>query len=325
MATGVEVTVVEDGDRPILGPDLFPNLGFSLTQMKQVASFDQNQCLIKKQIAFDFPGLISRISKSTKLSLKSIFHKHFTPTHQKGRRFPINLQALVNAELKKRLEEKHIIKLNGCSDKNFNSPIVITVKRDKTVKLALDSKILNKSIHKNKYQMPNIDNLIDTIQQNLNTNASQETAFFSTLQLKYAYSQLNLDPETARHCYFNIVSSEGTGTYRFITGFYGLTDMPAAFQEVMDYTLVGLKNTHCFLDDFIIVGRGSKEDHINLVYKCLKKLDDDNLRINLPNLKQLRSFRGSAHYLGKFIPNLSQLCHPLRPLLKKNTKFVWND
>ena len=35
------------------------------------------------------------------------------------------------------------------------------------------------------------------------------------------------------------------------------------------------------------------------------------------NLKQLRSFLGSVHYLGKFIPNLSQLCHPLRPLLKE--------
>ena len=47
--------------------------------------------------------------------------------------------------------------------------------------------------------MPNIDNLIDTFQQNLNTNASQETAYFSIMDLKYAFSQLNLDPETARH------------------------------------------------------------------------------------------------------------------------------
>ena len=107
--------------------------------------------------------------------------------------------------------------------------------------------------------MPNIDHLIDTIQQNLNTK-------------KYAYSQLNLDPETAPHCNFIIVSGEGTGTYRFITCFYGLTDMPAAFQKVMDYKLVGLKITHCFLDDIIIVSRGSKEDHLKLVYRCLKKI-----------------------------------------------------
>ena len=130
--------------------------------------------------------------------------------------------------------------------------------------------------------MPNTDKLIDMTQQNLNTNASQETAYFPTLDLKYANSQLKLDPETARHCNFNIISDEGTGTYRFITGFYGITDMPAAFQKVMDYTLVGIKNTHCFLDDIIIFSRGSKEDHLKLVYNCLKKLDDDKWRINLP-------------------------------------------
>ena len=183
------------------------------------------------------------------------------------------------------------------------------------------------------------------------------------MYLKYAYSQPNLDPETARHCNFNIISGEGTGTYRFITGFYGLTDMTEAFQKVIDCTLVRLQNTHCFLEDVIKISRGSREEHLKLVYKCLKKLDEDNLRINLSkchfakikiewlghkftqsgiaplesktaailslsapkNLKQLRSFLGSVHYLGKFIPNLSQLCHPLRPLLKRNTKFVWND
>ena len=120
IAAGVDVTVVEDGHRPIIGRDLFSKLGFSLTQLKQVANFDQNQCLIKKQIAFDFPGLITRIGKSLKHSVKSTFHKQFTATHQKGRRVPISLQPLVNAELKKLLDAKHI-KLNSCSDKNFYS------------------------------------------------------------------------------------------------------------------------------------------------------------------------------------------------------------
>ena len=34
---------------------------------------------------------------------------------------------------------------------------------------------------------------------------------------------------------------------------------------------------------------------------------------------------GSVHHLGKFVPNLRQLCFPLTPLLKKNTKFIWTD
>ena len=100
IATGVDVTVVEDGHRPIIGRDLFPKLGFSLTQLKQVANIVQNQCLIKKQIAFDFPELVTRIGKSLKHSVKSTFHKEFTPTHQKGRRVPINLHPLVNIEFK---------------------------------------------------------------------------------------------------------------------------------------------------------------------------------------------------------------------------------
>ena len=54
VVTGVNVTVVQVGHRPIIGRDLFPQLGLSLTQTKQVAKVDQNQCLIKKQIAFDF-------------------------------------------------------------------------------------------------------------------------------------------------------------------------------------------------------------------------------------------------------------------------------
>ena len=59
--------------------------------------------------------------------------------------------------------------------------------------------------------------------------------------------------------------------------------MPAEFQKAMDYTLIGLQNTHCFLDDIIIVSTGTDADHLAYVFKFLKKLDDDNLRINLQN------------------------------------------
>ena len=67
----------------------------------------------------------------------------------------------------------------------FISPIAITVKKDRSFKIVLDSKILNKSIHKNKYRMPNIDSLIKKVFQTM-SNASQETAYFTTLDLQYA-------------------------------------------------------------------------------------------------------------------------------------------
>ena len=210
--------------------------------------------------------------------------------------------------------------------------------------------------------MPNIDSLIQTISQTLST-APQETAYSTTLDLQYAYSQLNLHSDAARHCNFNLVSGDMTGTYGFKTRFYGLTDMPPEFQKAIDCTLAGLNNTFCFLDDILIVSRSGIEQHLDLFRKCLMKLDQENLQINLAkvhfakdkiewlghsiiqtgitplsnktyaieklsspsNLKKLRSFTGSAHHLGKFIPNLSQLCYSLRPLLQTNTKFIWTD
>ena len=283
-ANPIEIQVVTDGHRPLLGRNLFSVLGLSIQQSDNqttINQVEQEYCPIKTQIATDFPDLISRIAKSKIHIVRSKFLKNYTPLHQKGRRVPINLLDKVSDELKKLSQQGHIEKLQECSDKNFISPIVITVKKDKSVKLALDSKIFNKSIHKNKNQMPNIDSLIDSISQHINDSNQGENVYFSRIDLKYAYSPLNLHPDTARHCNFNIICGDATGTYRFKTGFYGLTDMPAEFQKAMDYTLVGLSNTYCFLDDIIVVSKGSKESHLKYVYDCLRKLEADNLRINL--------------------------------------------
>ena len=146
---------------------------------------------------------------------RSKFHQKFTAKHQNGRRVPIDLQPRLTAELERLQTEGHIEKLFSCSDEHFISPIVITVKKDQSIKLALDSKVLNKAIHKNKYQMPNIEMLIDTISQHLAHTQNGQQAYFTSLDLKYAYSQLKPHHDTAKHCSFNIICGESTGTYRF--------------------------------------------------------------------------------------------------------------
>ena len=65
-----------------------------------------------------------------------------------------------------------------------------------------------------------------------------------------------------------------TGTYRFQTRFYGLTDMQAEFQKAMDCTLIGM-----------IVIKGSEAEHKEYVLKCLKRLDHENLKSNLPKCR----------------------------------------
>ena len=85
--------------------------------------------------------------------------------------------------------------------------------------------------------MPNIDNLLDKVREHLaRSNDKNVQVWFSSIDLKYAYSQLKLHPDTSKHCNFNIVGGSATGKYRFLNGFYGLTDIPAEFQKAIDNT-----------------------------------------------------------------------------------------
>ena len=155
------------------------------------------------------------------------------------------------------MTEGHITKLDKCTSDCFIAPIVITVKKDDSIKLAMDAKPINRQLFKNKYQMPNVDELIDGVSQIVTEN-KKGTLYFSVLDLKYAYSQLKLATDTARKCNFNIVGGKATGTYRFLTGFYGLADMPAEFQKAMDRTINHAKTRSVFWMTYLLCQREAK-------------------------------------------------------------------
>ena len=80
--------------------------------------------------------------------------------------------------------------------------------------------------------MQSIDHLTDSLAMQIASNRKKEGHWcFSKIDLKYAYSQTPLDNSIAEHCNFNILGGKATGTYRFINGFYGLTDIPATLQK----------------------------------------------------------------------------------------------
>ena len=104
------------------------------------------------------------------------------------------------------------MRLEKCSDEYFISPVVILVKKDKRVKIALDSKKLNDAIHqKNKYQMQSIDHLIDAVATYISERSNQNGTFYcSKMDLKYAYSQIPLDPQLQKHCNFKTPGRKAT-------------------------------------------------------------------------------------------------------------------
>ena len=132
------------------------------------------------------------------------------------------------------------------------------MKRDGLVKLALNSKLINKQIFRNRYQMPNKIELLDNVTLAISGNTNKPIRF-SNIDLKYAYSQIALSEETSRQCNFSIVGGNITGTYRFKTRFYCLGDMPNEFQRVMDSLVGHLPRFHVYLDYSLVATRGPAE------------------------------------------------------------------
>ena len=160
-------------------------------------------------------------------------------------------------------------------------------------------------------------------------------------------------------CIFAVTGRNFTGHYRFLKGFYGRADIPTIFQEKTDQTL---ENKHpAWLDDIIVVTRGSKQKHMDELIDVLSKLENAGYGLNESkselfkteiewighkidqngikplqdkllaikelkkpeNEKELKSFLSAIQYLSKYVDNFSAQTDTLGQLLKKDTEWKW--
>ena len=188
-------------ERNILGNDNLPRIGIKIAQRQPLLPVNNisrpELCKLNSisdkilNLYHKYKGLFIRVVKRPLDRKITHFHSPFKPIQTKGRRVPLHLLDNLKMELNRMEKGGHFVKLNKCDEDCFISPIRITRKKDGSIKLALDSKLLNNQMFKNKYQMPNIHELIDNIALQLSSKESGEV-WFSSLDLKNAYSQLQL-------------------------------------------------------------------------------------------------------------------------------------
>ena len=94
----------------------------------------------------------------------------------------------MEAEIEKLLEEGLIRKVEKITDEVFIQLVFITVEKDKSVKIALDARSLNDAIQKDEYQMPNLDILMEQVEELIN-DESEGVVRFTSLDMTYAYGQ----------------------------------------------------------------------------------------------------------------------------------------
>ena len=257
----MELLITTKRTNPLLGLDWMNQLGIKL---------DTENSNLRIQNIQENPDVIELKRKFTKL-----FHENKTVKgievdiqlkpdakliQHKGRPIPIHLQPAVGKEIEKLKKNGHIERATNIDENCFVSPAVITVKKDKTVKIALDSRQINEITVKRKAQMPNMEELTSRISRKI-ADGETDQIWISKLDLDYASGQMQLSKDAKDLCIFAITGGNFTGYYRFLKGFYGLADIPTIFKEKIDQTL---ENQHpAWLDDIISSQKGQR-NNINL-------------------------------------------------------------
>ena len=91
-----------------------------------------------------FPDLLAKNGRIKHHKIHARLHKGAVIKQQKGRRVSIQLQETVKKEIKRLLQEGHIVKVGEIKEDVFLQSTVTTVKKDRSVKITLYARQLNK-------------------------------------------------------------------------------------------------------------------------------------------------------------------------------------
>ncbi|KAG0441749.1 Transposon Ty3-G Gag-Pol polyprotein [Dictyocoela muelleri] len=103
----------------------------------------------------------------------------------------------------------------------------------------------------------------------------KDSKIYSKIDLKSGYYQVMLEPKSRRYAALCIENN----VYENIRMLFGLTGALKTFQEAMDALFSEFTFVKVYLDDIIIYSN-DVETHLENLTTVLKKLNDNNIKIN---------------------------------------------
>ena len=299
-----------------------------------------------RNILDKYSTVFKGIGKLNNQKVKLHIRDNVKPVIQPQRRIPYHMRKQVSKELQK-LVEQDIIEPVMDQPTPWISPIVCTPKSDGGIRLCVDMREANQAIDRERHIMPTIQDFKAEV------NGSQ---YFSKLDLKQAYHQLELEPESRFITTFS--THEGLFQYKRLN--YGTSSAAETFQNTLEQNISDIRGAKNIADDILIHGK-TRKAHDEALANCLHRLQVLNLKVKgekcrflqkeikfyglifsaegvkpdperieklvkvtIPkNASEVRSFLGMANTCHEYIQDYAQITAPLRELTKKNAVFQW--
>ena len=275
--------------------------------------------------------------------------KDALPSSRPPYQVPIHLREEVGLEIDKLLD-LNIIEPSNSVD--WCAPIVPVRKPDKSIRLCVDYRELNKVTPLDRHVIPTLPSILDKV---------GHAKVLSKIDLTSGFHQIQVEPGSRDYTTF----LSPKGKFRFVRMPFGLKNAPSQFQRCIEKVLQPV--TDCaavYIDDIVVFSDDwpSHLEHLNRVFDCFKhaKLTAKPSKCSFgktklqylghiigsgqvavpehrvtalaqyekpKSKKTLRSFLGCVSYYRKFINNYSDMSALLTPATSVSAPkvVVWTD
>src|SRR6201994_4573026 len=279
-----------------------------------------------------------------KIDLKPDFAPKRLPIYQLTPRERLELKAFIKENLRKGYIRK--------SQSPMASSFFFIGKKGGDLRPCQDYRYLNAHTVRNAHPIPSIARIMDKL---------KDAQYFTKLDVRQGYNNVRIRKGDEWKAAFRTPE----GLYEPTVMFFGMTNSPATFQDMMNSLFKDLLDEGgviIYMDDILIYAKTVKQlDKLTeQVLKILKQNDlylktekcefekqkleylgviiqHDSIEmdpIKLKGIKEwprpqttknIRQFLGFCNFYRKFINNYAHIAQPLNKLMRKSTKFEWNE